>query len=350
MYTILRYSNRYINSVPLGAQYRNNHTIRTFSMNQCKTQNIHAPLTQSATFLVFSIKQDKQKKDIEIIRSSLASTSDLIKNINIRDNTSRFACTVGIGSKAWDILLGETNKPKELHPFKEVRGKKHTAISTPGDIFYHIRADRRDLCFEFERQLTTILGDSVNVEDVTVGFRYFDTRDLLGFVDGTANPQGIEAKEAIYITPTIDPSPIAFGGSYVLIQKYIHDINSWKTISTEKQESILGRKKIDNVELEDANENDQKSHKTLCTISTSEGEERAILRDNMPFGSPANKTFGTYFIGYCRELWVIEKMLKRMYCGVPDGLHDRTLNYSTPQSGSVFFAPSLDVLDSLGDD
>ncbi|PWN31555.1 Dyp-type peroxidase [Meira miltonrushii] len=318
-------------------------------MNQCKTQNIVAPLTQSATFLVFSIKGE-QRESIETIKSTLGSTSDLIKNINIRDNTARFACTVGIGNKAWDCLFGQKGKPKELHAFKEVRGKKHVAVSTPGDLFYHIRSDRRDLCFEFERQLTDMLDDSVKVEDVTVGFRYFDTRDLLGFVDGTANPQDAEALEAAYITPSIDPSESAIGGSYVLIQKYKHDIKSWKTLSTEKQESILGRRKFDNVELEDADEKAQKSHKTLCTISASDGGERAILRDNMPFGSPAENMFGTYFIGYSRELWVMEKMLERMYCGDPDGLHDRTLDYSTPQTGSVFFAPSMDVLDSLGDD
>lgn len=324
-------------------------SMTTSTVNQYKTQNVDAPLTSSATFLVFSVRE-WNSKNIDVIRSTLASTSDLIKNINIRDNTARFACTLGIGSLAWDNLFGVKDKPKELHPFQEIRGKKHTAISTPADLFYHIRSDRRDLCFEFERQVTESLGDSVSVQDVTIGFRYFDTRDLLGFVDGTANPQNVEAREAVIVTDSIDTSELAHGGSYILIQKYTHNMQKWNTLPTEKQEAILGRRKFDNTELEDAGEKEQKSHKTLCTISAPDGGERAILRDNMPFGSPAAGTFGTYFIGYSRELWVIEQMLKRMYCGEPDGLHDRTLDYSTPQTGSVFFAPSLNVLDSLGDD
>lgn len=150
-------------------------------------QRVDAPLTQAATFLVLSVTDNPSA--VSRIRSTLADIDGMAKNVSIRDLNASFACTVGIGSEVWDNIIG-LPRPAELHPFKEVKGAVHTAVSTPGDLLFHIRAERRDLCFEFERQLMDRLGDSVTLVDETVGFRYFDVRDLLGFVDGTANPVG----------------------------------------------------------------------------------------------------------------------------------------------------------------
>ncbi|KAL3483587.1 hypothetical protein BJX62DRAFT_249318 [Aspergillus germanicus] len=307
-------------------------------------QPVTAPLTQHATFLVLSIRDPSA---IPTILSTLADVSNLAKNISFRDADAKFTCTVGIGSSFWDLLTNNLPRPKELHPFREVRGAKHTAVSTPGDLFFHIRSQRRDLCFEFERQLMDRLGSAVRLEDATVGFRYFDARDLLGFVDGTANPVGPHVPSAVLVTSEDDPSVSAPGGSYIVVQKYIHDLDGWKALSTEQQERVIGRTKADNIELDDAEEGKQASHKTLSTIEDDEGNEHEILRDNMPFGSPASGEFGTYFVGYTRQLWVIEKMLERMFVGHPPGLHDRLLDFSTPLTGSVFFAPTLDVLERL---
>jgi len=280
-----------------------------------------------------------------MVRSALASVDDLSKNVSIRDLNASFACTVGIGSNAWDRLTG-LPRPSELHTFKEVKGAVHTAISTPGDLLFHIRSERRDLNFEFERQLLDKLGPSVKVEDETIGFRYFDVRDLLGFVDGTANPVGQDVDASIIVT---EEDAAGVGGSYIVVQKYVHNLDGWKKLSTETQEAILGRTKIDNIELDDPPEGQQAPHKTLATIEDADGNEHSILRDNMPFGSPGSGVFGTYFIGYSKELWVIEKMLQRMFVGEPVGKHDRLLDYSTPLTGTTFFAPSASVLASLGD-
>ncbi|KAJ0385104.1 hypothetical protein COL922a_007042 [Colletotrichum nupharicola] len=178
------------------------------------------------------------------------------------------------------------------------------------------------MSFEFERQLMDLLGDAVKTEDETVGFRYFDARDVLG--------------------PRPDP-----GGSYVVVQKYLHDLKAWRSLSTEKQEAIIGRTKLDNAELNDAEDGRQQSHKSLATIEDEDGNEHDILRDNMPFGSPASGEFGTYFIGYSKKLWVTEKMLERMFIGNPPGLHDRILDFSKAVTGSTFFVPSARVLESL---
>lgn len=263
----------------------------------------------------------------------------------IRDPHSLFSCTVGIGSDIWDKLTG-LPRPAELHPFKEVKGKTHTAVSTPGDILLHIRAERRDLCFEFERQLMDNLGDSVSLVDETEGFRYFDLRDLLGFVDGTANPVGSAVPEAVLVT---QDDGYGAGGSYIVVQKYLHDIPAWKALSTDAQEGVIGRTKADNIELDDAESGKQQSDKSLTTIEDADGGEHEILRDNMPFGSPASGEFGTYFVGYTAELWVIERMMERTFVGDPPGLHDRILDFSKPLTGTTFFAPPANVLAGLED-
>lgn len=306
-------------------------------------QRVDAPLTQSATFLVVSVNESPEA--IQTVRSTLASVDDLSKNVSIRDLAAQFACTVGIGSNVWDRLTG-LPRPAELHPFLEIKGEKHTAVSTPGDLLFHIRSDRRDLCFEFERQLMDLLGDSVTVVDQTVGFRYFDVRDLLGFVDGTANPVGPSVSDTILVA---EEDTSATGGSYIVVQKYVHDLQGWKSLSSEKQEAIIGRTKWENIELDDADEGKQQSHKSLATIEEN-GEEHEILRDNMPFGNPSSGEFGTYFIGYTRRLWVIEKMLERMFIGNPPGLHDRLLDFSKPLTGVTFYAPPASVLAGLEDD
>ncbi|MFT4211665.1 MAG: Dyp-type peroxidase [Microbacterium sp.] len=303
-------------------------------------QRVDAPLTQAATFLVLTIRPGTDAA--ATARSTLAGIDDIVKNVAFRDLDAAFACTAGIGSEAWDRVVGGA-RPAELHPFREVRGAVHTAVATPGDLLFHIRSDRRDLCFEFERQLLDVLGDSVSVADETSGFRYFDVRDLLGFVDGTANPVG----QAVPASTLVGDEDAAFaGGSYVVVQKYLHDLTAWNALTAEAQEAVIGRTKFDNVELDDATSG-QRSHKTLATITDADGEHD-ILRDNMPFGAPGAAEFGTYFIGYSRRLWVIERMLQRMFVGEPAGLHDRILDFSRAVTGSTFFVPSAELLASLG--
>ncbi|KAM7186616.1 Dyp-type peroxidase [Naviculisporaceae sp. PSN 640] len=318
-------------------------------------QDVSATLTSTATFLVLRLTNPGSPSSIHTILSALSSIADISKNVSVRDLNASFSCTVGIGFNAWSALLPRVAKPAELHPFREIKGNVHIAVSTPGDLLFHIRSERRDLNFEFEKQLLDRLGDAVEVVDDTEGFRYFDVRDLLGFVDGTANPVGDEVAEAVIVSQdgtsngqgakaSAEP-----GGSYIVVQKYVHDMKKWSGLSTETQEAIIGRRKWDNVELDDAEEGKQAAHKTLTTIEGADGNEYAILRDNMPFGSPGRGEFGTYFIGYSSRLWVIEKMLERMFIGNPPGLHDRLLDYSRPLTGGVFFAPSASFLAGLGD-
>ncbi|MFP5022460.1 Dyp-type peroxidase [Pseudonocardia phyllosphaerae] len=304
-------------------------------------QDVDGPLTAAAAFLVLTINDGDAAMDTA--RSVVASTGDLIKNVRIRADGRPFSCNVGIGHRVWEQLVG-TKPPAELAPFKEIAGETHTAVSTPGDLLYHLRAESADLIVEFEKILFEAFGDSVSTADEVTGFRYFHGRDLLEFLDGTANPDGGDRPEATLVG---SEDAEHAGGSYVVVQKYLHDMAKWRGEKTETQEDIIGRTKFDNVELPDATEG-QKSHKTLCTITDDAGEHD-ILRDNMPFASPGKGEYGTYFVGYSRHLWVTEKMLERMFIGDPPPLHDRILDYSTAVTGSTYFVPAKAVLDGLGD-
>jgi putative iron-dependent peroxidase len=305
-----------------------------------ESQSVDAPLTRSAIFLVLGVVGGEGA--IGTVRSVLADLDGLVKTVGFRDLSARLSCTVGIGSRVWTILTGR-EQPAELHPFREIVGAAHTAVSTPGDLLFHIRSDRQDLCFELERLLLQALGTSVVVVDEVPGFRYFDSRDLLGFVDGTANPVGQDLPAATLVG---EEDAVFAGGSYVVVQKYLHPLSAWQSLTTEQQEAIIGRRKADGVELGDAMTG-QKSHKTLTTITDDAGGEHDILRDNMPFGRPGTAEFGTYFIGYARHLWVIERMLERMFIGDPPGIHDQLLDFSTALTGSTFFAPPAAMLAAL---
>ncbi|TJV38831.1 MAG: Dyp-type peroxidase [Mesorhizobium sp.] len=306
-------------------------------------QSVDAPLSQSAIFLVVTVADEPPA--LARICSALGDLDDLVKNVGFRDLGGRLSCIAGIGRALWD-RLSAGRRPLELKPFAPIKGAVHSAPSTPGDLLFHIRAERSDMCFEFERILLDRLGPDVTVVDEVTGFRYFDARDLLGFVDGTANPTGLDLPASALIG---DEDADFTGGSYVVVQKYLHDLQAWARIPTPEQEAIIGRTKIDNIEIDD-DDAPRKSHKSLATIEDADGNEYDILRDNMPFGRPGQNEFGTYFIGYSRYLWVTEKMLQRMYVGDPPGAYDRLLDVSTPHTGTTFFAPTRPMLQALVQD
>jgi putative iron-dependent peroxidase len=224
------------------------------------------------------------------------------------------------------------------------RRDRRTCIHS-GDLLFHNRAKRMDLCFELATQIMDRIADAVSPVDEVHGFRYFDDRDLIGFVDGTENPRGDAAMEAVLV----GEEDAAFtGGSYVIVQKYLHDLVGWNALSTEAQERIIGRTKLSDIELDDSIK-PTSAHNALTTI-VENGKEIKILRDNMPFGRAATGEFGTYFIGYSRAPRTIEQMLENMFIGVPPGNYDRLLDFSRAVTGNLFFVPSATFLESVGGD
>ncbi|NNM47449.1 Dyp-type peroxidase [Knoellia koreensis] len=303
-------------------------------------QAVLTPLTPSAMFLVVTIDQGGEKAAREV----LGQVNDLRKSVGFRIPEGQLTCVVGIGSDLWDrIFTGP--RPAKLHPFVELDGGRHKAPSTPGDLLFHIRATRMDLCFELAQLLTDRLDGAGTVVDEVHGFRSFDERDLLGFVDGTANPEGDPAAESVIVG---DEDADFAGGSYVITQRYLHDLKSWTGISVEEQERAIGRTKLDDVEIPD----DLKapdSHVKLNTIVDEHGVEHDIMRFNMPFGRVGSGEFGTFFIGYARDPGVTEHMLRNMFIGDPPGTTDRILDFSTAHTGNLFFVPTLTFLDDLPD-
>jgi putative iron-dependent peroxidase len=305
-------------------------------------QTVVGPLTRAAIFLVVCIRQDESA--YAQLRSFCADLAGLVRAVEFRDVEAGLTCVVGFGSEAWDKLFGSP-RPAELHPFREIRSGGRHAVSTPGDILFHVRAKRIDLCFELATHIMASLGDAASVADEVHGFRYFDDRDVIGFVDGTENPRGDAAREAAIVG---EEDPAFTGGSYVIVQKYLHDMKAWNALPVEAQERIIGRKKLSDIELSDV-EKPAYAHNALTVIEEN-GKELKILRDNMPFGRPGHGEFGTYFIGYSRTPRITEIMLENMFIGRPPGNYDRLLDFSHPVTGGLFFVPSSTFLDNVSGD
>jgi len=303
-------------------------------------QTVLVAPSRSAIFLVVTVDEDGE----DVARGLLSDASALIRAVGFRVPEGELTCSIGIGSEAWDRLFVGP-RPAELHPFRELIGERHHAISTPGDLLFHIRADREDLCFELAGQIMDRLHGWVTVEDEVYGFRYFDERDLLGFVDGTENPAGPAAVAAAFIGAE---DPRFAGGSYVIVQKYLHDLRAWNELPVEEQERVIGRAKLSDIELPD-DVKPADSHVALNTITDPDGTERQIVRENMAFGTVGKGEFGTYFIGYSATPSVTERMLENMFLGDPPGNTDRILEFSTAVTGTLFFVPSLDLLDDPPD-
>jgi putative iron-dependent peroxidase len=305
-------------------------------------QAVLSSLTRSAIFLAVTIKPGSDSRDT--VRSLCGDLAALVRAVDFRNLEGGLSCIMGVGSDAWDSLFGAP-RPAELHPFREIRGGERHAVSTPGDLLFHIRAKQMDLCFELASQVMARIGSAVSTVDEVQGFRYFDDRDLLGFVDGTENPRGEAAIDAVLI----GEEDAAFAvGSYVIVQKYLHNLDGWNALSTESQERIIGRTKLSDIELDDSIK-PTSAHSALTTI-VEDGREVKILRDNMPFGQPGHGEFGTYFIGYSRSPRTIEQMLENMFVGRPPGNYDRILDFSRAVTGNLFFVPSASFLEDITDE
>jgi len=300
-------------------------------------QPVLSPLTGAAIFLVVTIEAGGEA----VTRDLLGDCAGLQRAVGFRIPDGGLTCVVGVGSDAWDRLFRGL-RPAELHPFPEIVGAKHRAVYTPGDLLFHIRATQMDLCFELGGQIMDRLGAAVTVADEIHGFKYFDERDLLGFVDGTENPTGRVAFDAVIVG---DEEPAFAGGSYVIVQKYLHDLDSWNALPVEAQENVIGRSKLADIEFPD-DRKPSNSHVALNVITDPDGRELKILRDNMPFGTIGRREFGTFYIAYARTPQVTDRMLTNMFIGDPPGNYDRILDFSTAITGTLFFVPSQDFLDA----
>lgn len=299
-------------------------------------QSVVVPPSAAAVILVLTVKDGAEAS----VRSALADLLGIARAVAFRSPAEDVTAAIGIGADLWDRMYN-IDRPAGLHRFEPITGDTHTAPSTPGDLLFHVRGPRFDLCFEVAHQMTRRLGTDVEVVDETHGFKYFDERDMLGFVDGTESPTGLAAARTVF---TDDSDPQFAGSSYLIVQKYLHDLDAWNQLTVEQQEQAIGRHKLSDIEFPD----DQKapnSHVALNTITDDEGNDLEIVRENMPFGSVGAGQFGTYFIGYARDPAITERMLRNMFIGDPPGNHDRVLDFSNAVTGTLFFIPTVDFLE-----
>jgi len=304
------------------------------------SQNVTDYTNNNTIFMVWNFKEGLE------VRDTFNRLCKLIINLNnsanVRFPVSRASCVIGIGHDAWLRLGLPVPVPKELVDFVQIAGEKHSAVASKGDLHFHIRADNTSICYDMAFAISDILDQvAISVEEVH-GFRYWDSRSILGFVDGTENPQGQERELFSMIG---DEDPVYKVGSYLFVQKYIHDLTAWKGLSTEQQEKVIGRYKSNDIEMAD-DVKPSNSHIALANI----GDDLKIVRDNMPFGNMSTNEMGTYFIAYASTFTTVQKMLSNMFIGVPEGNYDRILDFSTPKTGSLYFVPTFNMIDDFSSD
>src|SRR5574337_784304 len=299
-------------------------------------QPVLAPLTPAAIFLVGTIDEGGEAT----VHDALADLSGLVRAVGFRDPAKQLSLVTSIGSSAWDRLFSGP-RPAGLHPFIELEGPRHHAPATPGDLLFHIRAETMDVCFELAGRILNAMSGAVTVVDEVHGFRFFDNRDLLGFVDGTENPAG---PVAVAATRVGEEDPEFAGSSYVHVQKYVHDMAGWNSLSVTEQERAFGRTKLEDIEFDDADK-PTNSHLALNVIEDADGNELKIVRYNNPFGQVGKAEVGLYYIGYSRDPAITERMLPNMFLGDPPGHTDVILDFSTALTGGLFFTPTVDFLD-----
>ncbi|MFT4262919.1 MAG: Dyp-type peroxidase [Nocardioides sp.] len=303
---------------------------------QAQAQEILAPPARAAIFLTLIVPPGRESA----AKDALADVPALTRSVAFRAPEAGLTCVTGIGSDLWDRAYAGLPRPAHLHPFAPLTGAKHHAPATAGDLLFHLRADSRDICFELAHQLMRRFDGVAECVDEVQAFRNWDERDLLGFVDGSENP-GLPEADAVALIGSGGDYP---GGSYVVVQKYLHDIPGWRSLTVEDQERAVGRSKIENIEIPD-DEKAPDAHIVRASIDAPDGTELRIVRENMPFGSPGSGEFGTYFIGYAADPGITERMLRRMFIGEPPGSHDRLLDFSTAHTGCLFFVPPADLLE-----
>src|SRR3984885_10339880 len=267
-------------------------------------QPVLAPLTPAAIFLVATIDEGGE----ETVHDALPDISGLVRAIGFRDPSKHLSVVASLGSAGFDRLFSGP-RPAELHPFVALNGPRHRAPSTPGDLLLHVKAEPLDVCFELAGRLVKAMAGAITVVDEVNGFKFFDNRDLMGFVDGTENPGGALGRSATEIG---DEDPDFAGGCYLHVQKYVHDMDTWQSLSVTEQELVIGRSKLEDIEMAD-DAKPANAHIALNVIEDDDGTELKIVRHNMPFGEIGKGEYGTYFIGYSRPAARTERMLSNMF-------------------------------------
>ncbi|WP_137597639.1 Dyp-type peroxidase [Paucilactobacillus kaifaensis] len=312
-------------------------------VNVRDAQDVWKDVGEHVQFTVLKLKRENPVADRAAIREFADRSQAIIRSLRIRDShlaaDSGLKVAFGFSNNAWDYLFPNAPKPKELETYTGLTGGQYEMPATPGDIFFHIRANNEAVVYEAQTQFRRFLSDITDVVDETKGFRYFEGRAIIGFIDGTEAPAVEDAADYAIVG---DEDPQFINGSYAFAQKWHHNMDFWEHLKTEEQEKAVGREKFTDLELDD----DDKYHNAHNVSSKIEvdGEEQKIIRMNVPYSDPASGNTGTYFMGYSRH-WKVTKLMLQQMLDTSDFL----LTFSSILSGQLFFIPSRKLLEQIAD-
>jgi len=299
----------------------------------CAEPNLHG------TYLLFNVLDDKNT----FIRTALSRLPALFDDYADQYSEANLTAVIAIGSSYWDEFFPHA-RPALLASFPSMHSEDRIAPASSVDIYIEIRSDRSDVNHIVSTKVCQLLADSVELIEQVQAFRFLDGRDLTGFVDGTENPKGFHRRDVALVKKDADPDFSA--GSYLHIQRYQHNLNLWNSLSIHEQEDVYGRTKIDNVEYDSANKA-LTAHTKRTSLKDDNGKTIEILRQSMPYGDM--KQQGLFFVSYCHSPKPFEMMLKSMIHGDEKGNTDHLLNFTQAETGTAFFAPSLDFIEKLVD-
>lgn len=304
-----------------------------------KAQDVWKDVGKNVSFVVLKLKRENLAADQEAIAEFADRSQAIERSMMIRAADANLKVSIGFSRTAWDYLFPNAAVPKQLETYTTLTGPEYSMPASEGDVFLHVRAGDEAVVYEVVRQFMVFLEPIATVLDETKGFRYFEGRAIIGFIDGTEAPAEFEAADYALVG---EEDPEYINGSYSFAQKWLHDMDFWGKMKTEEQEKAVGRHKFDDLELED-DEKFHNAHNVAAKIEV-DGEEQKIVRMNVPFSDPATGKTGTYFIGYSRYWSVTKAMLQQMV-----DMSDFLLTFSTIQSGQLFFIPSRDTLGEIAD-
>ncbi|EIT7025151.1 Dyp-type peroxidase [Vibrio vulnificus] len=268
------------------------------------------------------------------VLAQLQSLPALVEELNQSQPDAELTLSIAFSKSFWQQL--DMAMPAELIDFPVLGEGEIVAPSTDVDVLLHCHSQRHDLHFYLLRKLLSEVAEDVTVVDETYGYRYLDSRDMTMFVDGTENPKAEKRAEVALI-----PDGEFTGGSYVMVQRFEHNLPAWNRLNVSAQEKVIGRTKPDSIELDDV---PAASHVGRVDIKE-EGKGLKIVRHSLPYGSVTG-AHGLLFIAYCHTLHNFKAMLESMY-GVTDGKTDQLLRFTKAVTGAYFFAPSKEMLASI---
>lgn len=300
-------------------------------------QSVILPLpSDHARFIVLRLKN----LSIEDFKERLKQLFTTRDRLITQHPNAQIKTAVAFGPELWSKLYEQA--PAGFKQLEPIQGSFNMPV-VPADVLIHIASARADICFALSQSFFEDIREQVEVLDERVCFRYFDGRDITGFIDGTENPQFPDDRAEVALLG--EDTGIFQDGSFIFAQRYAHNLDKWKKLKVDAQEQVMGRTKLESIELEDEVK-PANAHIARTVVEDEEGEEMEILRHSLPYGDGRGDQ-GLFFIAYTKDLKIIDAMLVRMFGTSGDGIHDRLLHFVTPMDGAYYFAPSEELLEEI---